>query len=100
VQAADDLERLRPTGGDVAEAYDLVDVAPGDVSEDHLERDAVAVDIADEGDAGQQSSLVDPSRTGTRRYHRRRGRELAGSDMPVVEVALDDEHSRLGSSQR
>jgi hypothetical protein len=100
VQAADDLERLRPTGGDVAEADDLVDGARGDVSKDHLERDAVAVDIADEGDAGQESSLVNPRRTGTRRSYRRRGRELAGSDMPVVEVALDDEHGRLGCSQR
>src|ERR671936_296530 len=45
----DDFPRLRPSGGNVAETNDVVDVVAHHVCEDGVERNAVAVDVADEG---------------------------------------------------
>jgi hypothetical protein len=51
-QPGDHFTRLRPAGGEVAEADDLIDGADGHVGEDGVEGDAIGVDVADEGDAG------------------------------------------------
>ena len=90
-QAAEHLARLWPAGGEVAEAHDLVDLARGDVGEDGVEGDAVAVDVADEGEAGHDPSLADSHRSRCRR-HRCLGGDFAGREVAVVDHALDDEH--------
>jgi hypothetical protein len=72
----DHLARLRSAGGDVAEADDLVDVTRRDVGKDGVEGDAVAVDVAEKGEAGHCASLADARR---RRpgLQRRRGHDFA-----------------------
>ncbi len=67
-QPCEHLPRLWSAGGDVAEADDLVRATPIDVSEHGLERDAVAVDVGDEGDAPHaaiRSQKTKPSRSTT-----------------------------------
>jgi hypothetical protein len=50
-EAGDHRLWLRPAGGNVAEADDLVDAPARQLSEDSVESDAVAVDVADQRQA-------------------------------------------------
>jgi hypothetical protein len=60
-QPSDDLARLWPAGGDVAEADDLFDSAASRVGEDGVEGDAITVDVADQGEADHARLASEPS---------------------------------------
>jgi len=49
---------LRPAGRQVAEADDVCDVSARKISEDGVEGDAVAMDVADQGQAAHASTTT------------------------------------------
>jgi hypothetical protein len=98
-QPADHLAWLRPAGGEITKADDVVDVLARDRGKDGVEGDAVAVDVANEGEAAHEY-LANGCAPETVSRSRGGGHKVAGRDVAVTDSAIGDEHGRVGRSQR